>query len=168
MIKKLKLAQQRQSRLVKETNLVKVQSDTSIVVQPPSITAQIPKKRAAGGRSRSAAAGWADSRRLWPSQGSLLNKQEAPTCKSSAWLCFCHCQLASQRCSGQSRENVRLQEPSMALMYTIHSGTEDPQHISVVLFLTTKKEKNHLGVSGSGGGRYMVKWIGTLNVPFIS
>lgn len=43
VIKKLKLAQQRQSRLVKETNLVKVESDTSIVVQPPSITAQIQK-----------------------------------------------------------------------------------------------------------------------------
>lgn len=50
----------------------------------------------------------------------------------------------------------------------IHSGTEDPQHISVVLFLITNKEKNHLGVSGSGGGRYMVKLIGTLNVPLIN
>lgn len=63
---------------------------------------------------------------------------------------------------------MRLQEPSMALLYKIHSGTEDPQHISVVLFLITNKEKNHLGVSGSGGGRYMVKLIGTLNVPLIN
>lgn len=140
VIKKLKLAQQRQSRLVQETNLVKVQSDTSIVVQPPSITAQIqknvqrvdarappPDEQTVGGCGRH--------------KVPLLNKQEAPTCKSSAWLCFCHCQLASQRCSGQSRENVRLQEPSMALMYKIHSGTEDPQHISVVLFLLTNKRR---------------------------